>query len=139
MRSTTREFGRAKLRVTSDDPLLRGMPRETTVWMSHGDQVFELPEQFVPLAATPTCPLAATRHRDRPFWGVQFHPEVTHTPRGELIFLEPGETRHYRTRLSVLDGAAAIAAARRDIEALHVPPADFTAPTGKFPELGGGA
>ena len=84
--SRAREFGRAKLRVTSDDPLLRGMPRETTVWMSHGDQVFELPADFVPLAATPTCPLAATRHKSRPFYGVQFHPEVTHTPRGEQVF-----------------------------------------------------
>ena len=57
--------------------------------------------------------------------------------RGELIFLEHGETRHYRTRLSVLDGAEAVAAARRDIEALHPPPADFSAPTGDFPRLGG--
>src|SRR5687768_11892151 len=84
--SRAREFGRAKLRVTSDDPLLRGMPKDTTVWMSHGDQVFELPNDFIPLAATPTCPLAATRHVSRPFYGVQFHPEVTHTPRGEQIF-----------------------------------------------------
>ena len=57
--------------------------------------------------------------------------------RGELMFLEHAETRHYRTRLSVLDGADAIAAARRAIEALHPPPADFSAPSGKFPELGG--
>jgi hypothetical protein len=57
--------------------------------------------------------------------------------RGELIFLEHGETRHYRTQLSMLDGAEAIAAARRDIEAAHPPPADFTAPTGEFPRLGG--
>jgi hypothetical protein len=56
--------------------------------------------------------------------------------RGELMFLEHAETRHYRTRLSVLDGAAAIAAARHAIEALHPPPADFSAPTGKFPKLG---
>src|SRR5688572_20860637 len=84
--AAAREFGRAKLKVTSDDPLLRGLPNHTTVWMSHGDQVFELPPEFVPLAATPTCPLAATRHKTRPFYGVQFHPEVTHTPRGEQIF-----------------------------------------------------
>ena len=58
--------------------------------------------------------------------------------RGELMLLEHAENRHYRTRLSVLDGAAAIAAARRDIEELHPPPADFSAPTGKFPSLGGG-
>jgi GMP synthase (glutamine-hydrolysing) len=82
----SREFGRAKLKVTSNDPLLRGLPSETTVWMSHGDQIHDLPQQFIPLATTPTCPFAAARHRSRPFWGVQFHPEVTHTPRGEQIF-----------------------------------------------------
>jgi GMP synthase (glutamine-hydrolysing) len=54
--------------------------------MSHGDQVHELPGDFIPLATTPTCPYAAARHRTRPFYGVQFHPEVTHTPRGEQIF-----------------------------------------------------
>jgi GMP synthase (glutamine-hydrolysing) len=81
-----REFGRARLRVVADDPLVRGLPEETTVWMSHGDQVHELPPDFVALAETPTCPFAAARHTQRPFYGVQFHPEVTHTPRGEQIF-----------------------------------------------------
>jgi GMP synthase (glutamine-hydrolysing) len=81
-----REYGRAKLHVISDDPFVRGLPQTTTVWMSHGDQVHELPEEFVAVATTPTCPFAAARHRSRPFYGVQFHPEVTHTPRGELIF-----------------------------------------------------
>jgi hypothetical protein len=57
--------------------------------------------------------------------------------RGELIQLEHGEVRHYRTRLSVLDGAEAIAAARLEVGALHAPPADFTPPTGVFPSLGG--
>jgi GMP synthase (glutamine-hydrolysing) len=81
-----REFGRAKLHVVADDPLVRGLSGEITVWMSHGDQVHELPADFVALAATPTCPYAAARHARRPFYGVQFHPEVTHTPRGEQIF-----------------------------------------------------
>lgn len=82
----SREFGRAHLRVVKDDPLVRGLPEETTVWMSHGDQVHELTSDFVALAATPTCPFAAVRHASRAFYGVQFHPEVTHTPRGEQIF-----------------------------------------------------
>src|SRR5450432_3688725 len=81
-----REYGRAKLRVIQDDPLVRGLPPDTTVWMSHGDQIHELPKEFVALATTPTCPYAAAKHISRPFWGVQFHPEVTHTPRGEKIF-----------------------------------------------------
>jgi GMP synthase (glutamine-hydrolysing) len=84
-----REYGRAKLRVIDGpnrDPLVFGLPDDTTVWMSHGDQIHELPEGFVALATTPTCPYAAARHVTRPFYGVQFHPEVTHTPRGEQIF-----------------------------------------------------
>jgi GMP synthase (glutamine-hydrolysing) len=81
-----REFGRAKLTVKSSDALVQGLGPETTVWMSHGDQVHDLPADFVPLATTPTCPYAAAKHKSRPFYGVQFHPEVTHTPRGEKIF-----------------------------------------------------
>ncbi|HEY2585174.1 MAG TPA: glutamine-hydrolyzing GMP synthase [Tepidisphaeraceae bacterium] len=81
-----REYGRAKLTVAKDDALVHGLPKETTVWMSHGDQIHELPDQFVALATTPNCPYAAAKHRTRPFYGVQFHPEVTHTPRGEQIF-----------------------------------------------------
>jgi GMP synthase (glutamine-hydrolysing) len=81
-----REFGRAKLKIKADDPFLHGIPNDTTVWMSHGDQVHELPREFVALATTPTCPYAAAKHATRPFYGVQFHPEVTHTPRGEQIF-----------------------------------------------------
>lgn len=81
-----REFGRAKLSIIGNDPLTKGLPEETTVWMSHGDQVHDLPKDFIPLATTPTCPFAAAKHKTRPFYGVQFHPEVTHTPRGETIF-----------------------------------------------------
>lgn len=81
-----REYGRARLHVVRDDPFIKGLPADTTVWMSHGDQVHDLPEDFVPLATTPTCPFAAARHAHKPFYGVQFHPEVTHTPRGELVF-----------------------------------------------------
>lgn len=82
----SREYGRAKLHVVGEDPLVRGLPQDTTVWMSHGDQVQELPDTFVALATTPSCPYAAARHKTRAFFGVQFHPEVTHTPRGETIF-----------------------------------------------------
>ncbi len=81
-----RVWPRAKLAVKSDDAFLRGIPSDTTVWMSHGDQIHELPKEFIPLATTPTCPYAAAKHATRPFYGVQFHPEVTHTPRGEQIF-----------------------------------------------------
>ena len=82
-----REFGRAECRVLDpDDPVFHGVPESTTVWMSHGDQVRTAGGEFVPLAATATCPVAAVRHRTRPVYGLQFHPEVGHTPYGPLIF-----------------------------------------------------
>ncbi|MBL9148939.1 MAG: glutamine-hydrolyzing GMP synthase [Phycisphaerae bacterium] len=77
-----REYGRTRLAIADDKDLLHGLPSNTSVWMSHGDQVTDLSDQFIPLASTPTCPFAAVRHRDRMFFGVQFHPEVTHTPHG---------------------------------------------------------
>ena len=82
----SREFGRAKLHNTAGDAdvLLQGVPQDTTVWMSHGDQVKGLGD-FITLASTPTCPMAAVRHAKKPFYGVQFHPEVTHTPHGEKV------------------------------------------------------
>ena len=85
--AASREYGRTHLTVTQPDILLRNLPAETTVWMSHGDQVQRLGDDFEPLAATPTCPVAAVRHRRRAVYGVQFHPEVTHTPHGNQIFV----------------------------------------------------
>ncbi len=81
-----REYGRAHLHIVSNHAFVRGLPEDTTVWMSHGDQVHELTDDFEALATTPTCPLAAARHKIKPFYGVQFHPEVTHTPRGDVLF-----------------------------------------------------
>jgi GMP synthase (glutamine-hydrolysing) len=78
----SREYGRTNLTITENKGLLANIPKTTTVWMSHGDQVNQLNNDFVALATTPTCPFAAVRHTSKPFYGVQFHPEVTHTPRG---------------------------------------------------------
>lgn len=83
--SSTREFGRTDLEVVDADLLLAHVPPHTAVWMSHGDVVNDLSPEFLPLARTPSCPFAAVRHRSRPFFGVQFHPEVTHTPAGGQI------------------------------------------------------
>jgi GMP synthase (glutamine-hydrolysing) len=83
--SRSREFGRAHCRIMSADDLFAGVPSETDVWMSHGDQVMSVNGEFVPLAATETCPVAAVRHRTRPVYGLQFHPEVSHTPYGSRM------------------------------------------------------
>lgn len=80
-----REYGRTTLERTADDPLVRHLPARTTVWMSHGDIVTGLGEDFVTLARTPHSPFALVRHRSRPLYGIQFHPEVTHTPEGAQI------------------------------------------------------
>ncbi len=81
----SREFGRAQCHVTDADGLFQGVPADTVVWMSHGDQVQKVSGDWLPLAATETCPLAAVRHRSRPVFGLQFHPEVGHTPYGSRI------------------------------------------------------
>ncbi|MHC4177526.1 MAG: glutamine-hydrolyzing GMP synthase [Planctomycetota bacterium] len=80
-----REYGRARCRIVAPDRLFSGVSPETQVWMSHGDRVAEVCEDFQPLAATETCPFAAVRHRSLPVYGLQFHPEVTHTPEGLMI------------------------------------------------------
>ena len=79
------EYGRAICRVTHQDPLMEGWESQSQVWMSHGDQVQSISDDFVPLAQTNTCPIAAVKHRKHPFYGLQFHPEVTHTPQGSLL------------------------------------------------------
>ena len=78
----SREYGRAVLRVREAAGLFDGIPAETVVWMSHGDQVRSVGGDWVALAGTDTCPLAAVRHATRPVYGIQFHPEVSHTPQG---------------------------------------------------------
>jgi len=80
-----REYGRARIQVESKSDLLAGLPDETEVWMSHGDQVSAVSGEFESLARTSTCPIAAVRHTDRSIFGLQFHPEVTHTPLGRTI------------------------------------------------------
>ncbi len=80
--TTSREYGRAACAVSEAGELFADMPAEIDVWMSHGDQISSVADAFETLAATPTCPHAAIRHRELPVYGIQFHPEVTHTPLG---------------------------------------------------------
>ncbi|MBI2376522.1 MAG: glutamine-hydrolyzing GMP synthase [Deltaproteobacteria bacterium] len=81
-----REFGRAELHVERDHPMSSALPRRFSVWMSHGDEVVELPPGFSAIGSTDTCKNAFVAHDTRPIIGLQFHPEVVHTPLGaELI------------------------------------------------------
>jgi GMP synthase (glutamine-hydrolysing) len=86
-RGGRREYGRAEIRPTVASALFEGFdPRETaTVWMSHGDHIESAPPGFRVTAASEGNPLAAFEHQSKPIYGVQFHPEVAHTPRGREL------------------------------------------------------
>jgi len=79
------EFGRSELTVSEPGRLLAGMPREQTCWMSHRDTVFEPPPGFIALASSTGSPVAAVQNTERDIYGIQFHPEVVHTPYGQQI------------------------------------------------------
>jgi GMP synthase (glutamine-hydrolysing) len=82
----TGEFGRTDLSVVGDGGiLLGGLPREQTCWMSHRDAVYRAPEGFTPIASTPGSPVAAFESAERGLYGIQFHPEVVHTPFGTEV------------------------------------------------------
>jgi len=80
-----REYGPAELTVTAPSPLFAGLPSLMQVWMSHGDRIEALPPGFSVLATTDNSPVAAMGHQQKGLYGVQFHPEVTHTPMGQEI------------------------------------------------------
>jgi GMP synthase (glutamine-hydrolysing) len=85
-RGTKREYGHTILHISAEDcPLFAGLPSSLPVWMSHGDQVIELPSGFKTLAYTENSPFAVIGN-DSGIYGLQFHPEVVHTPQGKTIF-----------------------------------------------------
>ncbi|MFC1497376.1 glutamine-hydrolyzing GMP synthase [Verrucomicrobiota bacterium] len=81
----SREYGSAAINVLDDKPIFKGLPSDLEVWMSHGDQVVSMPDGFRVLAETGTCPAAAMGNDNRKIYGLQFHPEVVHTPKGTEI------------------------------------------------------
>ena len=84
--SSTREYGRAVLRVSApEDPLFQGISASSVVWMSHGDTILALPEGAQRLASTEDVPNAAFRLEGEPSWGIQFHPEVHHSEEGAAL------------------------------------------------------
>ena len=80
-----KEFGHSELEIVSDSVLFQELDKQINVWMSHGDQVQDLPDDFNLLASTPTAPIAAMQHKTLPIYAIQFHPEVTHTNNGQKI------------------------------------------------------
>ena len=80
-----REYGRTSLTILDKSDLLANLSESITAWASHGDQIEQLGDDFTTLANTETCPYAAVRHKNKKFFGVQFHPEVSHTPKGSQI------------------------------------------------------
>jgi len=81
------EFGKVELTLLKqDDALFEGVPRKSIVWESHNDEVTKLPNEFDLLAESENCKIQAMRHKNKPFYGLQFHPEVEHTEFGEHIF-----------------------------------------------------
>ena len=80
--STEREFGYAAVQVTGESALFADLESTQDVWMSHGDKVVEIPSDFTKIAETDTCPYAAMANEEKKYFGVQFHPEVTHTKNG---------------------------------------------------------
>lgn len=81
----TPEYGKAEIIVDKEDDLFRGLPKKFTVWESHNDIVKACPN-FEILAHSINCPIQAMKHKRRPLYGVQFHPEVENTEYGYEIF-----------------------------------------------------
>ena len=102
------EFGKTELEADPNSVLLRDQPQNQTVWMSHNDAVVRPPEGFRVVASSPGAPVAAFEDTERGFFGVQYHPEVTHTPQGMDVlrsFLTQTGARPSWTAHSVIEAA----------------------------------
>ena len=80
--ATCKEYGIAQVAIDKPVGVLEGLSENEQVWMSHGDTVFAPPPEFESLAHTENCPVAAFRHKTKPIYGLQWHPEVIHTEKG---------------------------------------------------------
>lgn len=80
-----REYGKAELYVDNKSGILKGLGKDNVVWMSHGDRIDVMPEGFSVIGHTSNAPVAAMGNREKKFYGLQFHPEVVHTPKGVQI------------------------------------------------------
>ena len=107
----SREFGRAEIRIARETPLLEGLGDigdEETVWMSHGDKITAIPPGFEVAATSEGSPFAVIADEGRRMYGVQFHPEVAHTPRGALML------RNFTHKIAGLSGDWTMASFRAE-------------------------
>ena len=84
-RSSAREYGNAELKINSSSGLFENIPRKTSVWMSHGDKAVSVPGSVEILASSENTPYCAVKLQDREIYGIQFHPEVAHSPHGKQL------------------------------------------------------
>jgi len=80
------EYGKIEIEIIEHDGIFKDLPSRIIVWESHNDEVTVLPKDFILLASSSYCRIEAMRHREKPFFGLQFHPEVEHTQYGMEIF-----------------------------------------------------
>ena len=84
--SNTESYAQVEINILKDNDLLKDLGSSTPVWTSHKDEVNNLPSNFELLANSKVCDIEAMKHLDKDIYGIQFHPEVHHTPKGEIIF-----------------------------------------------------
>ncbi|HEU5302355.1 MAG TPA: glutamine-hydrolyzing GMP synthase [Acidimicrobiia bacterium] len=105
------EYGRTPMTRTGASVVLGELPQEQSVWMSHGDAITTAPEGFVVTASSPGAPVAALEDRERAIYGVQFHPEVAHTERGQQVLssflFDVCKARPTWTNANIIDEAVA--------------------------------
>ncbi|MBL6723093.1 MAG: glutamine-hydrolyzing GMP synthase [Candidatus Margulisbacteria bacterium] len=85
MASSTREYGASSLEINEQSSLFNNVPKAINIWMSHSDSVRQVPDGFQPVASTTTCQIASFEHNEKQIYGIQFHPEVSHTDYGKDI------------------------------------------------------
>ena len=84
--SDTESYAQVKININTDENLFEGLAPEMDVWSSHKDEVTKIPEDFEILASSNLCDIESFKHKDKDVYGIQFHPEVHHTPKGSIIF-----------------------------------------------------
>ena len=84
--SDTESYAQVKIDIKNDENLFEGLAPEIDVWSSHKDEVKTIPDEFEILASSNLCDVESFKHKDKDVYGIQFHPEVHHTPKGEVIF-----------------------------------------------------